>query len=85
MRSHLYHIGVGAVERERRLHLVEVHVVLVRDFVDRVELHVDAGDDGDTHRYWDATGDVLPASGTTVRVETADGERVLTETYKSGR
>ncbi|MDS0280543.1 lamin tail domain-containing protein [Haloarcula onubensis] len=51
---------------------------------DQLTLHGDAGDDSETHRYWDVAADVLPASGTTVRVETADGERVLTETYKSG-
>jgi len=53
---------------------------------DQLTLHVGAGDDDDeTHRYWDAAEDVLPASGSTVRVETADGDTVLTETYKSGR
>jgi hypothetical protein len=52
---------------------------------DQLTLHSGAGEDTDTERYWDADEEVWPEAGDTVRVETADGELVLTETYKIGR
>lgn len=52
---------------------------------ERITVHSGDGVDTDEERYWNADEAVWGNQGDTVVVKTAEGDRVLSETYKGGR